>query len=70
MKIVMLAFKSDTHTAALKWALERAGYSVACWAGLSWMEDRQATLSFEQGTRVVLGRACGRAWRCGLDSTS
>ncbi len=56
MKIVILAFASDTHTAALKWALERAGYSVVCWAGLSWMEDRQATLSIEQGTRVVLGR--------------
>jgi glutathione synthase/RimK-type ligase-like ATP-grasp enzyme len=56
MKIAMLAFESDTHAAALKWALESVGYSVACWAGLSWMEDRQATLSFEQGTRVVLGR--------------
>jgi glutathione synthase/RimK-type ligase-like ATP-grasp enzyme len=55
MKIVILAFAGDPHTAALKWALERAGYSVVCWAGLSWPEDRQATLSFGTETKVVLG---------------
>jgi len=55
MKIVILAFESDAHTAALRWALEQRGYSVASWAGLSWMDDRQATLWFDQETRIRLG---------------
>lgn len=55
MKIVILAFESDPHTAAVRWALERAGHTVVSWAGLSWTEDRQATAWFDQGTRVCLG---------------
>ena len=56
MKIVILAFANDPHTAALKWALEHAGYSVVNWAGLSWTEDRQATLTLGAETKVVLGK--------------
>lgn len=56
MKIVILAFEDDTHTAALKWALEHAGHSVVRWAGLSWTENCQATLSFGAETKVVLGK--------------
>src|SRR3954463_7564933 len=45
MKILITAPENDNHTAPLKWALERAGYSVACWAGLGWTDDRQASIS-------------------------
>jgi glutathione synthase/RimK-type ligase-like ATP-grasp enzyme len=56
MKIVIVAFANDNHTAPLKWALEQAGYSVACWAGIGWTEARQATLSFNgDGPRMLLG---------------
>lgn len=63
MKILIVAFASDNHTAPLKWALEQAGYEVACWAGVGWTSTRQATLSFHKssndscngGARAVLG---------------
>ena len=55
MKIVIVALEHDNHTVALKWALEQAGYSVACWAGLAWTENRQASLSFNGSARMVLG---------------
>lgn len=45
MKILITAPENENHTAPLKWALEQAGYSVACWAGLGWTEDRQASIS-------------------------
>ena len=45
MKILITAPENDNHTAPLKWALEQAGYSVACWAGLGWTEDKQASIS-------------------------
>ena len=45
MKILITAPENDSHTAPLKWALEQAGYSVACWAGLGWTEARQASIS-------------------------
>lgn len=55
MKIVIVAFANDNHTAPLKWALEQAGYIVACWGGLGWTESRQATLSFNSDARMALG---------------
>lgn len=55
MKIVIVAFANDNHTAPLKWALEQAGYTVACWGGVGWTEARQATLAFNGGARVILG---------------
>ena len=55
MKIVIVALATDNHTAPLKWALEKAGYTVACWAGVGSTASRQATLSFNGGTHVVLG---------------
>ncbi len=55
MKVVIVAFANDNHTAPLKWALEQARYQVACWAGVGWKEGRQATLSFNGGVRMVLG---------------
>jgi glutathione synthase/RimK-type ligase-like ATP-grasp enzyme len=55
MKIVIVAFASDNHTAPVKWALEKAGYTVACWAGVGCTAARQATLSFNGGTQVILG---------------
>ena len=45
MKILITAPENENHTAPLKWALEQAGYTVACWAGLGWMEARQASIS-------------------------
>jgi glutathione synthase/RimK-type ligase-like ATP-grasp enzyme len=45
MKILITAPENDSHTAPLKWALEQAGYSVACWPGLGWTQDKQASIS-------------------------
>jgi glutathione synthase/RimK-type ligase-like ATP-grasp enzyme len=45
MKILITAPENENHTAPLKWALEQAGYSVACWACLGWTEARQASIS-------------------------
>jgi glutathione synthase/RimK-type ligase-like ATP-grasp enzyme len=45
MKILITAPENDSHTAPLKWALEQAGYSVACWAGMGWTEAKQASIS-------------------------
>jgi glutathione synthase/RimK-type ligase-like ATP-grasp enzyme len=55
MKIVIVAFENDNHTAPLKWALEQAGYRVACWGGLSWTEEQQVSISFDRGIRLALG---------------
>ena len=45
MKILITAPENDSHTAPLKWALEQAGYSVACWSGLGWTDITQASIS-------------------------
>jgi glutathione synthase/RimK-type ligase-like ATP-grasp enzyme len=55
MKIVIIASPSDNHTAPLKWALEQAGYTVACWAGVGWSEARQTTLAFNGEAQIKLG---------------
>ena len=55
MKIIILAPATDSHTAAVKWALQQAGYEVACWAGLSWIEQGQASLLFDNKTKLTLG---------------
>jgi glutathione synthase/RimK-type ligase-like ATP-grasp enzyme len=55
MKVVIVAFANDNHTAPLKWALEQAGYEVVCWAGVSWKESGQAALSFHGDAGMVLG---------------
>jgi glutathione synthase/RimK-type ligase-like ATP-grasp enzyme len=56
MKVLICAPENDNHTAPLKWALEQSGYRVDCWAGLSWKEERQASISFFENTRLQLGR--------------
>ncbi len=55
MKIVIVAFDNDNHTAPLKWALEQAGYTVACWGGLGWTEEQQASISFGTTAQLTLG---------------
>jgi glutathione synthase/RimK-type ligase-like ATP-grasp enzyme len=55
MKIVIVAFDNDNHTAPLKWALEQAGFTVVCWAGLSWTDQQRASLSLGTSTRLMLG---------------
>jgi glutathione synthase/RimK-type ligase-like ATP-grasp enzyme len=55
MKIVIIAEANDNHTAPLKWALEKAGYTVVCWAGVGWTENRQATLSINGEAQISLG---------------
>jgi glutathione synthase/RimK-type ligase-like ATP-grasp enzyme len=55
MKILIVAPENDNHTAPLKWALQRAGFGVACWAGVGWSEKRQAAISLSNGNRVQLG---------------
>ena len=55
MKIVIVAFDNDNHTAPLKWALEQAGYTVACWGGVSWVEEQQASIFVAGNCRLMLG---------------
>ncbi len=55
MTIVILAPANDNHTAPIKWGLEQAGYKVACWAGLAFDEERQASIDFEENTQQTLG---------------
>lgn len=55
MKIIILAPADDNHTAPIKWALERAGYRVVCWAGLSWTEQGQASVVLGEGDTITLG---------------
>ncbi|HEX3684023.1 MAG TPA: hypothetical protein VHU83_15940 [Bryobacteraceae bacterium] len=52
---MILAPENDNHTAPLKWALEQADYPVACWAGLGWSAQRQASLSFSAEAQLTLG---------------
>src|SRR5437588_9677822 len=47
MKVIVIAYAKENHTAPVKWALEQAGYQVACWGGLSWTEQQQASLLFD-----------------------
>ncbi len=55
MKIIVLAPENDNHTAPIKWALEKAGHQVVCWAGLAWTGDGQATVLLGNDDAVVLG---------------
>lgn len=55
MKVIILAQPNDNHTSPIKWALQQAGYRVECWPGLSWTEKQQASLLFDQKTRLTLG---------------
>lgn len=55
MKILIVAPENDNHAAPLKWALQQAGFNVACWAGLGWPEGRQAALSFAASNSMQLG---------------
>ena len=45
MKIIVLAPHDDNHTAPIKWALERAGFPIVCWAGLGWVPEEQASIA-------------------------
>ncbi len=55
MKVIVFAYEKENHTHPVKWALEQAGYQVACWGGLSWTEQQQASLLLGEGTEVKLG---------------
>jgi hypothetical protein len=55
MKVIVFAYEKENHTAPVKWALEQAGYHVACWGGLSWTEQQQASLFLEAQTKMTLG---------------
>lgn len=55
MKVIILAQANENHTVPVKWALEQAGYQVACWGGLSWTPEQQASLLFNQQTKMALG---------------
>ena len=56
MKVLITAPENENHTAPLKWALEQAGYTVACWAGLGWTDARQASFCLPADTQLKLGR--------------
>jgi glutathione synthase/RimK-type ligase-like ATP-grasp enzyme len=55
MKLIVLAPEDDNHTAPIKWALEKAGHRVVCWAGLAWTQEGQASLLMDEDDTVVLG---------------
>lgn len=55
MKIAIIAPENDNHTAPVKWALERSGHEVLCWAGLGWSRERQASISLFDKLSLHLG---------------
>lgn len=55
MKVIVFAYPKENHTAPVKWALEQAGYQVACWGGLSWTEQQQASMLLDLETELTLG---------------
>jgi hypothetical protein len=55
VKIIVVAHPNDNHTEPIKWALEKAGYKVVCWAGLSWTEAQHASLLLDDQSRLALG---------------
>lgn len=55
MKVIIFAQDNENHTAPVKWALEKGGYQVACWGGLSWTEQQQASLLLGEETKMALG---------------
>lgn len=55
MKIIILAHENDNHAAPIKWALEQAGYQVACWPGVSWTEQQQVSMLLDEETKIALG---------------
>ena len=55
MKLIVLAPEDDNHTAPIKWALEKAGQKVVCWAGLSWTDEGQSSLLMNGDDTLILG---------------
>jgi glutathione synthase/RimK-type ligase-like ATP-grasp enzyme len=55
LKVIVFAYAKENHTAPVKWALEQAGYQLACWGGLSWREEQQASLLLDLETKMALG---------------
>jgi hypothetical protein len=55
LKVVIFAYPKENHTSPVKWALEQAGYEVACWGGLAWREEQQASLLFNPEPELTLG---------------
>lgn len=55
MKIIVLAHPKDDHAAPVQWALEQAGYQAACWSGVSWTVQEQASLFLDQMPSMLLG---------------
>ena len=55
MKLIVLAPEDDNHTAPIKWAMEKAGQKVVCWAGLSWTDEGQSSLLMNGDDKLILG---------------
>jgi len=55
MKLIVLAPEDDNHTAPIKWAMEKAGQKVVCWAGLSWTDEGQSSLLIKDDDTMILG---------------
>jgi glutathione synthase/RimK-type ligase-like ATP-grasp enzyme len=55
MKIIVLAHPKDDHAAPVQWALEQAGYRAACWSGVSWTEQEQASVLLDEVPSMHLG---------------
>jgi len=57
MRIAIIAPEDDNHTAPVRWALEKAGYEVLCWAGLGWSPEGQASLTLPDNPGIRLASA-------------
>jgi len=55
MQIIAMAHPKDDHVAPVQWALEQAGYRTACWSGVSWDKQDQASLLLEKRPEMLLG---------------
>jgi hypothetical protein len=58
MKILVLAHEKDDHAAPVSWALKEAGYQAACWSGVSFTPQEQASLLLDEQPSIVLGPHC------------
>ena len=55
MKVIILAAETDNHAAPILWGLKQAGVQTACWGGLGWQPDHQASISLAGVPSVTLG---------------
>lgn len=63
MKVIIFAYSTESHAAPVKWALEQAGYEVACRAGFYGLNSNRLPLLLNQKVLLVCWK---NAWDCFL----